>query len=472
MATDKVTEIVAENAGSLTDDAVIDKVDDEVNDQQPQTDLVTKLINSTGNHLAQWDAEKFSKIIVDRAENAFKSKKDAFGLVLSALITLGSAGLNMWYLMDTAIGLRRDKHEDYNLTEWIVVMFEVIFVYGGFAGALACFVMLIFNIAPVGCLAGLNISLKFVGNFSAFQYIKLLAIHNLKKQAFAIYASFKGWLSMTQLVLKLTGHERDSDDDFDDMGTCEKICVYICVIVCCLPCILCVLACACSCASILVVPSLGLLLLNYALGPAALLLKIRQVSFVMEKHVLDWPLHHYFSFFGFINNIAGLSANEDVQLSSFIKVLFMGRQGAKVSSDEPEVRETFDDDEQRAESPKSVADAALDQVSESPEINKALANARDEAAKKLFGAMLVQALVEKGEMSYFKVWLILNSWSMDPDQFIELFKEPPAPSKAAKSGSGSMEEQMAAHIDHLAKSDVAGRSTENVDGVRKSEDMV
>jgi len=248
-----------------------------------------------------------------------------------------------------------------------------------------------------------------------------------------------------------------------------KICFCICFILCCFPCVLCMIACACSCVFITIAP---LLLLNYTLGPAALLLKIRQVSFVMDKHVLEWPLHHYFSFFGFINNIAGLSANEDVQLSSFVKVLFMGGQWTMFSSDEPEERETVDDDEQRTESLKSVADAAPDQLSESLENSKVAANARDAAAKKLFGSMLVQALVEKGKMSYFKVWLILNSWSMDPDQFIELFKEPPAPSKAAKSGSGSMEEQMAAHIDHLAKSDVAGRSTENVDGVRKSEDMV
>ena len=95
-------------------------------------DAIQNRLYVTGQHLSQWEYQQFEEIVSKQIDDIFESRFGVLALIVSAVSTVLSAGLNLYYLLKTAIDLwieGRKEAEDYNLTEWIVVTVEVITVY-------------------------------------------------------------------------------------------------------------------------------------------------------------------------------------------------------------------------------------------------------------------------------------------------------------------------------------------------------
>jgi len=159
------------------------------------------------------------------------------------------------------------------------------------------------------------------------------------------------------------------------------------------------------------------------LGPAALLLKIRQIPFVMDTYIRSWTYIHFLKFFGFANNVAGLSASQMIRIESFQRALFMTPVSAN-------------------KEPDSVWTKIGRFVS-----------CEDEDDEVHFDQLVAEALLNyKGPsgMSKLKAWMILNSWCGDPERFSMLLR-----GKLMKENQetntetiepGNHEKQLTAHI--------------------------
>ena len=159
-------------------------------------------------------------------------------------------------------------------------------------------------------------------------------------------------------------------------GGCKYIMYCLCGVICCSPCWL--LGGTLWICSWLVYPLFVIFFVG--LGPTALLLKLRQVSFVNTVYIRYWGTQEWLSFFGFANNVAGLSKSELIEIESFKQVLLM-------------------DD-------------------------------KKEIAKKRFEELLIKTLMEQDDMSKFRAWMLLNSWSRDLERFVRLLRAmEPAPKK-------------------------------------------
>lgn len=85
-------------------------------------------VQATGQGLSSWKPDDLQETVKSHIESTWKSKLDLYLMFLSALSTLGSAVLNVWFLQDKVFDLERNKEEEYNLTEWVVSLCEVCIV--------------------------------------------------------------------------------------------------------------------------------------------------------------------------------------------------------------------------------------------------------------------------------------------------------------------------------------------------------
>ena len=88
--------------------------------------------NNTGLQIKDWDEDTFKDVLKAHVKEVWgpgTTIMNRIGYYGSALSTILSAILNLWYLMDTATELERDSSQHYNLTQWVVVLIEVAVVY-------------------------------------------------------------------------------------------------------------------------------------------------------------------------------------------------------------------------------------------------------------------------------------------------------------------------------------------------------
>jgi len=176
------------------------------------------------------------------------------------------------------------------------------------------------------------------------------------------------------------------------------ICAQCCCVVGCSPCLL--LAFALFLCLFLIYPVVVVFFVG--LGPAALLLKIRQIPFVMTVYIRNWDYIHFLKFFGFANNVAGLSASQMIQIESFQRALFMTPVPHK------------EDDELHFDSVWDKIDRFV--------------SCEDEDGEVHFDELVAEALLNysgsngSNGMSKFKAWMILNSWCGDPERFAMLLR--------------------------------------------------
>ena len=111
------------------------------------------------------------------------------------------------------------------------------------------------------------------------------------------------------------------------------------------------------------------------LGPVALLLKLRQVSFASSIYFTEWTLIQWFSFFGFLNNVIKLTGTEKMVIEAYQSALFK---------------------QERYSAEKCNY-------------------------SKLTSSMISCAVLEKTK-SIFKTWIILNSWSIQPEEQLALLR--------------------------------------------------
>merc|ERR1712130_639643 len=122
--------------------------------------------------------------------------------------------------------------------------------------------------------------------------------------------------------------------------------------------------------------------------------------------------------------------------------------------DEKAVEEPKDEEEEEEETNKENGDEPTD--------NKEIETEDRKSIRRMAGLdrLMVSALLDEG-MSAFKVWLIMNAWSGDPEQYITLLGNLPVDATNANDGQSNenqMESQLAAHMDS-AKSDMAETQT-------------
>merc|ERR1711971_85086 len=147
----------------------------------------------------------------------------------------------------------------------------------------------------------------------------------------------------------------------------------------------CFRVCCGGCLWTLCSPFLFVYLIFPFLGPAALLLKLRQVAFVSNLYVTSWTWLQWLSFFGFVNNVVKVTASETVVIDAYQTALFFEQ---RVASSEQERREEHYD------------------------------------LSKLTKVMISCAVLRKTQ-SILKAWIILNSWSLQPEVQLALLRFQP-----------------------------------------------
>ena len=84
---------------------------------------------STGNELSEWSPDKFRDVVYQHVDAAWGDPLTRFKFIFGAVLAVGSAALNLWFLTSTMLTFQRNSEEDYNLTEWIVSLVEMIILY-------------------------------------------------------------------------------------------------------------------------------------------------------------------------------------------------------------------------------------------------------------------------------------------------------------------------------------------------------
>ena len=151
------------------------------------------------------------------------------------------------------------------------------------------------------------------------------------------------------------------------------------------------------------------------LAPAALLLKVRQVSFISTVYFRQWTLVQWFDFFGFVNNVVGLTASEEIEIKSVQRILYMNPDLVE------EQRETKDKTEDKAR--KSVTHLIAHYTRE--------------------------------RVGVFAAFIMMNTWRADPDLHIALLRQAsPVTGNQPDQDSKLSEETMMEEI--VTKKDAAG----------------
>ena len=65
----------------------------------------------------------------------------------------------------------------------------------------------------------------------------------------------------------------------------------------------------------------------FALGVAALFVKLSQVQFIVETSLVDWSTAEFVSFIGFLNNLASITNIPEERASGALRVIFAGTDG-------------------------------------------------------------------------------------------------------------------------------------------------
>ena len=108
-------------------------------------DKAEERYRKTGNEMKKWDTNKLIEAVKAHVKESWgpeTSIMNRIGYYGSALSTILSAILNLWYLMDTAVALDRDSSQHYNLTQWVVVLIEVAVVYASAIWALMWLILI------------------------------------------------------------------------------------------------------------------------------------------------------------------------------------------------------------------------------------------------------------------------------------------------------------------------------------------
>lgn len=250
-------------------------------------DFTKRRLGETGEGLKQWDGHGFWDVINQHVDATWGTFFGKTKLLFAALTAVGSAALNMWFLLDKLTELSRNPNEDYNLTTWVLTFVELLLVY---AVALFFFLLLTLSILSPqqsGNYIGTIRLLKMVGGFSALWGLKGLTISGLKKTRKSVSMFFSNVLCASDATLKF------------------------------------------RCFAFLTFPLAVLWWLLPVFAPAALLLKLRQVDFVSTVYFTDWNYTKYFQFLGFMNNVIGLTANEVDVIKSAERMVFMNPDLAK-----------------------------------------------------------------------------------------------------------------------------------------------
>ena len=106
--------------------------DPEVAGDEQGIDPIEKRLRATGDELSKWKRSEFTRVLgtgVDVTWGTRCMTKSRLKLLFSALTTICSAALNMWFLTNNILEQRRDFTEEYNLTEYVLFIMEVSMVY-------------------------------------------------------------------------------------------------------------------------------------------------------------------------------------------------------------------------------------------------------------------------------------------------------------------------------------------------------
>jgi len=269
-----------------------------------------KRLHATGQDLCGWNEEAFAKLVnqhCDATWGQYASAKNKAKVIISALATVGSAALNVWFLTNNVMEIERDSTEHYNLTEWVLLMIEAIMVYF-FVLATLLYICILPAGGPMGIHTPIVLLLSYIdmtGGFSMLLGIKVLTIDKL-------YAHFKRLLWLMKAMFCYTDGPMDKEKFPRSVLLCSGICC---------------------------LPLWPLLFVFPFFAPAAFLLKVRQVAFVSTVYFRNWTRVQWFAFFGVINNVVGLTATENVSIESYQRALFGRPDDHEFKSHAMELRE-------------------------------------------------------------------------------------------------------------------------------------
>lgn len=143
-----------------------------------------------------------------------------------------------------------------------------------------------------------------------------------------------------------------------------------------------------SCSWWLLIPFIAVIYVALCcLVPAALLLKLRQISFIYDSYIREWDVSDWLRFFGFLNNIRGLTMRNEDMIRTAEWFMFMNT--------------TPDQEKQESQRLAFVDENGY------------------QHHRTLMPLVTYYVWKEKGTLL---AWVIMNSWASDPDKYIPILR--------------------------------------------------
>ena len=291
---------------------------------------------SFGEDLSEWSPTKFEDLVAMHGDNCWRTTTGKCKVICR---TLGSATgfiWNAWFLTSMLPEMRRDPSEDYNLTGWVVSIFEVMVVIV----SLILFVFRIWESRRCFRLKSKDDTYAAYvlvnGIFWLFMVWILLLLFYIKVHTEHHRTSILKTLALFQtrsfsmlFGIMLLGFRRFKNmmilyvEEWKTLfqkRNCTRWMSYF--------------------VGLFIKTSEALLTF---LAPAALLLKLRQISFVSNQYFKDWTITESFQFAGFVNNMIGLTSFELLTIRSMESVLFMNPDLRKENRENRKCRVEYKD---------------------------------------------------------------------------------------------------------------------------------
>jgi len=309
-------------------------------------------LQATADVLSGWKHSDYERVVEFHIAAAWGTRCTTISrlkMLFSALVTIGSVALNLWFLTNNVMEQRRNEEEDYNLIEYVLLIIEASAVYLSTLFALSYVVGL--------CSGSLeqraNNLMEFISHFKVVGGFSMLwGLHLLKVGK--LYVHITHWVSVNKRFLTSLP---------DGPLRYFRICYG-------------------GCAWMMCFPFTFMFLIFPFLGPAALLLKVRQVGFVSSVYFMKWTRMQWFQFFGFVNNVIKVTASEKVVLEAYHIALFYKKQEDSTQQNQRDEKYNF---------------------------------------TKLTKLMISCAVLEKTQ-SVWKAGIILNSWSDQPETQLAMLR--------------------------------------------------
>jgi len=264
-------------------------------------------VHETGRTLQEWTPLKLQDVVDQQIAATWGTPSAKAQMILSTLLSVAFAALNVWFITTEALTLERDRGEAYNLTQWVVSIVEAIVV--DFC-ALCAFTGLPLYWIWIKCLPEMTyeadqcipvciVFMEAAGSWSLLRVIRAITFDTVKST----------WSWMMTMVAEF-GTPTRMRDTLESQTPGTKFSHYKLQ-----------WAGNLVCGGLMCGPMYLLFGLMPLLVPAAMLLKLRQIDFVYGTYVREWSPGQYLSFFAFLNNIRGLTATKRTSIYSMASLM-------------------------------------------------------------------------------------------------------------------------------------------------------